>query len=150
MLPTAREVSEELPSVDEEKELEAAEAAEEQGRLPEPGSSTTRSGRETKQPDRFTIGPEYYTRFAALMAEGLSILADPFYYEEAMAGPHAKEWQKAMEEEMATLLRNGTWVLVEPPPGRKIIGSKWVYKTKLDKNGNIQGKAGGSRFFRGS
>ena len=33
-----------------------------------------------------------------------------------------------MEEEMESLRKNDTWDLVGFPNGRKIIGSKWVFK----------------------
>ncbi|GAA0166350.1 transmembrane signal receptor [Lithospermum erythrorhizon] len=33
--------------------------------------------------------------------------------------------------------RNHTWTLIELPQGAKIIGVKWIYKTKRDENGEI-------------
>jgi len=33
--------------------------------------------------------------------------------------------------------KNQTWVLVEKPLDRKIIGVKWVFRTKLNANGSI-------------
>ena len=33
--------------------------------------------------------------------------------------------------------RNDTWELVERPPHRKVIGVKWVHKTKLNFDGSI-------------
>ena len=35
-----------------------------------------------------------------------------------------------MEEELASIEKNGTWELVPCPPSCKVIGVKWVYKTK--------------------
>lgn len=35
-------------------------------------------------------------------------------------------WRASMKDEFDALLRNGTWTLVPPPKGRKIIGIKWV------------------------
>ena len=37
-----------------------------------------------------------------------------------------------MEIEMKSLQLNGVWELVEPPPNRKIIGSKWIFKRRVD------------------
>ena len=48
-----------------------------------------------------------------------------------------KKWQKAMGEGITTMRRNNTWELAEPPNGQKTIGVKWVYKTKLKKNGEV-------------
>ena len=43
-----------------------------------------------------------------------------------------------METEMKSLWSNKVWELVEPPPNQKIIGSKWVFKRKLDANGSVE------------
>ena len=32
---------------------------------------------------------------------------------------------------------NGTWVLTSLPPGRKAIGCKWLFKTKLHIDGSL-------------
>lgn len=42
-----------------------------------------------------------------------------------------------MDAEMATIKKNDTWKLMDLPKGTKIIGVKWVYKTKFDKNGEM-------------
>ena len=47
------------------------------------------------------------------------------------------QWEKAIEEELATLEATGTWVLEEPPPRANIISSKWVFKAKKDAAGLI-------------
>ncbi|GJY72925.1 ribonuclease H-like domain-containing protein [Tanacetum coccineum] len=46
-------------------------------------------------------------------------------------------WTDAMNQEMDTLLRNGTWELVELPEDRKAIGSKWIYKIKFRSSSEI-------------
>ncbi|GJT86254.1 ribonuclease H-like domain-containing protein [Tanacetum coccineum] len=38
---------------------------------------------------------------------------------------------------MDALLRNGTWEIVELPKGRKVIGSKWIFKIKYQSSGEI-------------
>ena len=43
-----------------------------------------------------------------------------------------------METEMRSLLSNKVWELVEPPPNQKIVGSKWVFKQKIDANGIVE------------
>ena len=43
-----------------------------------------------------------------------------------------------MEEEMESLRNNDTWDLVEFPDGRKIIGSKWVFKRKTNVTGHAE------------
>jgi hypothetical protein len=47
-----------------------------------------------------------------------------------MKGDDADKWQEAINAEYNTLLQQGTWELVELPPGEKAIGSGWVFKIK--------------------
>ncbi|XP_021741189.1 uncharacterized protein LOC110707489 [Chenopodium quinoa] len=47
-------------------------------------------------------------------------------------------WRKAMADEIQALKEQGTWVLEKLPPGKKALGSKWVYKEKYDEHGNLQ------------
>ena len=42
-----------------------------------------------------------------------------------------------MDEEYVALMKNKTWDLVELPPNRSAIGSKWVYRVKYHPNGSI-------------
>lgn len=62
---------------------------------------------------------------------------DPNTYEQAMDAPDHEMWQIAMTEEVTSLLKKGTWTLVEKPPNAKIIGSKWVYKIKRNPDGSV-------------
>ena len=47
-------------------------------------------------------------------------------------------WRKATEKEMASLQSNEIWELVEPPPNRRIIGSKCVFKRKVNADGEVE------------
>lgn len=42
-----------------------------------------------------------------------------------------------MDMEMKAIERNNTWELTDLPSGAKKIGVKWVYKTKLKENGEV-------------
>jgi transposase InsO family protein len=46
-------------------------------------------------------------------------------------------WRHAMLDEMTSIEASGTWELVEPPPRIKLIGLKWVYKTKKNAAGIV-------------
>jgi hypothetical protein len=59
---------------------------------------------------------------------------EPICFEDAVG--HAF-WDKAMDEEMATLDANMTWELVPLPEGKKAIRCKWVYKVKHNSYGSI-------------
>ena len=50
---------------------------------------------------------------------------------------HDEKWIASMEEELRMIEKNHTWQLVERPTDRKVIGVKWVFKTKLNADGSI-------------
>ena len=47
-------------------------------------------------------------------------------------------WYNVMKDEMSSMRCNDVWDLVELPNGAKVIGCKWVFKTKQDSLGNIE------------
>ncbi|EGN96039.1 hypothetical protein SERLA73DRAFT_76038 [Serpula lacrymans var. lacrymans S7.3] len=51
--------------------------------------------------------------------------AEPRSFADAMRRPDADKWREAAMEELQAHERNGTWSLVELPPGVKAIGGKW-------------------------
>ncbi|XP_026451263.1 uncharacterized protein LOC113351509 [Papaver somniferum] len=55
-------------------------------------------------------------------------------FREAMTHPG---WRKAMAEEIRALEEQGTWDITEFPPGKKALGSKWIYTEKYDENGTL-------------
>lgn len=59
---------------------------------------------------------------------------DPTLFEEAVK---ESKWRKAMDTEIAAIERNNTWEMCDLPKGQKAIGVKWVYKTKLKGNGEV-------------
>jgi hypothetical protein len=72
----------------------------------------------------------------SLVAEELHVVSsdEPTSFVEAERNP---SWRKAMMEEMDSIEENGTWSLVDLPPGRKPIGVKWVFKAKRDEHGVV-------------
>jgi len=57
---------------------------------------------------------------------------DPATFVEAMGSAEAEEWKDACQYEIDALAKNGTWDLVDLPPGRRAIRLKWVFKLKSD------------------
>jgi len=47
------------------------------------------------------------------------------------------EWRAAMEEELNMINKNNTWVLVPRPPNKQDLGTKWVFKIKLNSDGTL-------------
>ena len=58
--------------------------------------------------------------------------------QEALAGPYAEEWRRAMKEEFDALNKIGAWTLIERPKKKKVIGCRWVLRTKYDADGNVE------------
>jgi len=48
-----------------------------------------------------------------------------------------EKWVEAMHEELSQFARNEVWFLVPKTAEMNIIGSKWVFRNKLDKDGVI-------------
>ena len=61
----------------------------------------------------------------------------PYSYKEAMASRDSIFWNEAIVEEMNSIMSNGTWNLVDLPPGSKPIGCKWVFRIKYSSNRTI-------------
>ncbi len=64
-----------------------------------------------------------------------SEVAVPKTYDEAISCDEAEAWKTAMDNEMNSILHNNTYSLVELPPGKSCIGSRWVYKIKSGPDG---------------
>jgi hypothetical protein len=46
-------------------------------------------------------------------------------------------WVKAMNDELDQIEKNNTWEMVHRPKGKNIIGSKWIFKNKLNEQGQV-------------
>ncbi|WVZ25126.1 hypothetical protein V8G54_003670 [Vigna mungo] len=68
--------------------------------------------------------------YALNAAEDLNRSDEPRSYKEALDSSDRHLWQGAMEEELEALKKNSTWRLVDLPKGKKVIGSKWIFKKK--------------------
>ena len=78
--------------------------------------------------------------FAAMQSDLVSEHETPKTYEEAISGPDAEHWKRAIQEELASLKHCAVWkiiILSAMAPGAKPIPTKWVFKIKSDGHGNI-------------
>jgi hypothetical protein len=46
-------------------------------------------------------------------------------------------WVKAMNDELDQIEKNNTWEMVHRTEGKNIIGSKWIFKNKLNEQGQV-------------
>ena len=88
--------------------------------------TVTRSQRHAKT-------PHYLDDYELYLAENIA----PLSYKEAIKSPDAKEWEEAMRNEMNSLKENQVWTLVELPKGKKVLGSRWVLRVKLNPDGSV-------------
>ncbi|GKB96449.1 putative zinc finger, CCHC-type containing protein [Tanacetum coccineum] len=63
---------------------------------------------------------------------------DPKSFEDAITCDQSTHWREAIEDELNSISKNNICELVELPKGAKPVGCKWVYKTKLHLNGNVE------------
>ena len=66
---------------------------------------------------------------------------EPLTYDEAMAGPYAKQWKEAMDKQMKSFATMGTWELVPRTKDMPVLSGKWVFKIKKKLDGSILYKA---------
>jgi hypothetical protein len=88
------------------------------------------------------VAPTYACSATALLAQAYATVAggvpdDPHGYKAAMDSKEADAWHAAMRLEIDALTKMGCWELVPAPPDATIIGSRWVFKSKLDAHGLI-------------
>ena len=104
--------------------------------------SITNSQPSGQQPPRHEILQAYRD----LTPDPLSLLAkanapepyEPQSYKEAMADEYMRmHWELAMQEEVESLVTNGTWTLVDLPSNAHALGGKWVFKIKRGPQGEV-------------
>jgi hypothetical protein len=91
-----------------------------------------RSDRERRLPERYSPS-NFHSNFALSITDD-----DPRTVREAVDSEDGNLWKGAMEEEMASLDKNEAWDIVEFLTGRNPIGSKWVFKKKLNAEGKVE------------
>ncbi|KAJ9565671.1 hypothetical protein OSB04_001637 [Centaurea solstitialis] len=95
----------------------------------DPGPSSSENVRRS---DRVRQVPSHlrdYHCYATLLSNH-----EPTFYKEASSSSH---WQAAMQEELQALDKAQTWDSVPLPPGKRPIGSKWVFKIKTKSDCSI-------------
>jgi hypothetical protein len=91
-----------------------------------------RSVRERRLPERYTPS-DFRSNFVLYITDD-----DPRTIKEAVDSEDVNLWKRAMDEEMESLYKNETWDLVEFLTRRNPIGSKWVFKKKLNGEGKVE------------
>lgn len=87
------------------------------------------------RPERERRPPDYYGEWATITSTDLN---EPKTVKEALASPDKAKWMTAMDRELESLRINDVWDLVELPKDRKAVGSKWVFKLKMNADGSVE------------
>jgi hypothetical protein len=113
---------------------------------PNTRARTRASGQEQRDLAAFSVDAELmnnknWFHYALHSAPDESIYSDPKTLEEAMSRKDASKWRAAVISEYRSLARKKTWKVVQRdrvPKGQRVLKGKLVFKTKLDKNGDIE------------
>ena len=62
---------------------------------------------------------------------------EPRTYQQAMRSQHREEWLTAIRNELKSLIKAGTWRYSHQPAATNLVGCRWIFKIKRDKDGNI-------------
>ena len=68
--------------------------------------------------------------YAMSVAEEIEGNLEPSNYFEAITSADCNNWMTAMQDEMESLEKNGTWDLVKLPKNKKPVRCKWIFKSK--------------------
>ena len=71
------------------------------------------------------------------MAEEIEF-SEPGSYKEAMNCRDRDKWVRAMIDEIDSLIKNGTWILVDKVEDRNLVTCKWLFKKKIESANNEQ------------
>lgn len=78
--------------------------------------------------DLFSPGHQVF--LAAVLAG-----VEPKSYREAM---EHEVWHGAVDFEIEALEANGTWSIVDLPPGKEALGNQWIFKLKYNADGTLE------------
>lgn len=96
-------------------------------------SDTRKSPQYTPNTFPFKSSPNLEKAHMSFLAN-ISNMQEPLSYNQACRD---KGWINAMHKELKALEKNDTWEITNLPKGKKPVGSKWVYKTKLKPHGSV-------------
>jgi hypothetical protein len=115
----------------------AATAMGQQSGQPSAAGGAVAAGQASRYPDRERRAPTQWWMVRPGHTALIAAAGDPQSYREARDSAEAVQWGAAITTEHDALVRRGTWELVAVPNGRKVIGCKWVFKTKFGQDGSI-------------
>lgn len=77
----------------------------------------------------------------ALVAKNTDNSKASAMYHEAMTRSDSEQWVTSMKKELDAMSKSQVFELVDPPEQANIVGSKWVYKWKVNPDGTLTPKS---------
>nr|GFB59351.1 putative ribonuclease H-like domain-containing protein [Tanacetum cinerariifolium] len=94
-------------------------------------------------PSQYPDDPDMYALEDIVYSDDKKIPSDKEYGKDEPKRVHQAlkdpSWIGAMQEELLQFKMQKFWVLVDLPKGKRVIGSKWVFRNKKDKRGIVIG-----------
>ncbi|RVW45971.1 Retrovirus-related Pol polyprotein from transposon TNT 1-94 [Vitis vinifera] len=85
-------------------------------------------------PEKFLSYQNLSTSHLAYLTT-ISSVHEPKNFHEANSQPM---WRKSMDDELKALEETNTWNIVHLPPGKHVVGCRWVYRFKFNPDGSIE------------
>jgi hypothetical protein len=114
------------------KEYDSDESTESEEEVEHQNLIVRRLERVIKLVERYSLS-DFYSTFVLTSFDD-----DPKSISEAIGSVEGKPWKDAMVEDMESLHKNETWVLVKLLSGRKLVGRKWVFEKKMNAVGKVE------------
>uniref|UniRef100_A0A2N9HJG1 Reverse transcriptase Ty1/copia-type domain-containing protein n=1 Tax=Fagus sylvatica TaxID=28930 RepID=A0A2N9HJG1_FAGSY len=132
LLHTESEESDPHVSVFSDKDLENSGRKRTSPEPAMPSIDADESGRK-RQRRPFSMLKDYYL----MESKDVAIEDDLANFTKAMESHDAKQWLKAMHEELDSISKNEVWDLTKLSTGRKPVGCKWVLRKKYKADGSL-------------
>jgi len=128
-----------VPALPELPETPQPETPQERQRIPRPCNTPATPTLASSMPRRETTGKFTSTRshHQAFLATRSLDPDQPASYTEALNSTLAPEWNIAIDEELKSIIDNGTWEIVDQPRGRTPVKCQWVFRVKRGANGEV-------------
>jgi transposase InsO family protein len=125
-----KEIQEEESQSEEENEEEASPRQESKA----PSRRVQRDHPESQIIGNKSVGVETRRRLTYESEQAMLSLIEPKTFAEASKD---EDWIKAMNEELDQIEKNQTWELVPRPKDKNVVGTKWIFKNKVNEDGQI-------------
>jgi hypothetical protein len=108
-----------------------------------PAAQITNTMLNSRRP-QLRAGPgrqHYYGNIHATLSEQPTdnslALEEPRTFQQAVESSHSTEWVAAIRSELNSHVKAGTWRYALKPVAANLVGCRWIFKVKRDKDGNI-------------